>query len=71
MVEDCSPCPHGVWAFTEKSVMAASRMRRDVTCVLPGMASMVLALELSGFSAGRPKAPELHIEAVMSSRRAG
>lgn len=45
MVEDFCPCPHGVW------------MRTDVTCVLPGMASMVLALELLGFSAGRPEGP--------------
>lgn len=63
VVEDFCPCPHGVWTFIEKSVMAASRMRRDVTCVLSGMASMVLALELSGFSAGRPEAPQFHFEA--------
>lgn len=46
MVEYFSPCPHGVWTFTEQSVMAATRS--DVTCVMPGMASTVRALALSG-----------------------
>lgn len=47
MVEYFSPCPHGVWTFTEQSVVAATR-RSDVTCVMPRMAGTGWALALSG-----------------------